>query len=101
MDNEEQQSLEAIGLGDYLSSSYLVTDSWSISSYIQLVNDHRVSITAAKETSLGKQSAEENKYQLSYQIPAFDGMLTWTADYISLKNQDSKWYVWSSYEFRF
>ena len=101
MDDEEQQSLELMGLGDYLSSSYLLTDSWSISSYIQLDNDHRASITAAKETSIGKQSADENKYQLSYQIPVFDGMLTWTADYISLKNQDSKWYVWSSYEFRF
>ncbi len=86
---------------NYLQTSYLMDSSWSVGSYIQLSNDHKLSLVYSYQNLIDNTITEQSKFQFSYQLPALNGLLKFSADAMSPEEQKTDWSIWSSYEFRF
>ncbi|WP_239876205.1 capsule assembly Wzi family protein [Vibrio sp. Isolate25] len=101
MSSEESQSIISDGIDDYLQSSYLNKASWSLSSYLQLVNDHQISAIISTKKLLNDSNEKQEQYQLAYQLPALKGKIKLNIDYINRSTTDSETVFGSKYEFRF
>lgn len=101
MASEERKLFVSEGIDNYLQSSYLNESSWSLSSYLQLANDHQVSAIVSTKTLLSDKNDRLEQYQLAYQLPAFQGRIKFSADYINRGINDSEMVFGSRYEFRF
>lgn len=77
------------------SGSQLYRDSLSISAYLQLRNDHQISIILSKQYH--GLYGNEQKARLGYVLPLLSGRLELSGSYSSLYDQS----FWSRYEFRF
>ncbi|NOJ24031.1 hypothetical protein [Vibrio coralliilyticus] len=99
--SEERKLIVNEGIDNYLQSSYLNESSWSFSSYLQLVNDHQVSAIVLTQKLLNDKNDRQGQYQLAYQLPAFQGRIKLSADYINKDTNDSEMVFGSRYEFRF
>ena len=80
-----------------LRNNYLVDDSWSVSMYLQMENDHDMSMTLQKSTT---ESEDFTDMKVSYRLQAFSGMVNLGAGYLT-EDDKSDGYLWSAYEFRF
>ncbi|WP_242704141.1 capsule assembly Wzi family protein [Vibrio coralliilyticus] len=98
---KESQLIVDNGISDYLQSSYLNKNSWSFSSYLQLANDHQISVIVSTKNLLNGKNDQQEQYQLSYQLPALQGRIKLSADYVSKDTSDSEMIFGSKYEFRF
>lgn len=100
-DQEKQAFQMSSQAHNYLQTSYLMDSSWSVSSYIQLSNDHKLSLVYSFQNLIDNDLTEQSKFQFSYQLPALSGLLKFSADAVSPEEQKTDWSIWSSYEFRF
>ncbi|EEX30694.1 MULTISPECIES: hypothetical protein [Vibrio] len=101
MTSKERKLIVDEGIDNYLQASYLNESSWSLSSYLQLVNDHQVSAIVSTQKLLNDKNDRQRQYQLAYQLPAFQGRIKLSADYINKDTNDSEMVFGSRYEFRF
>ncbi|WP_045975820.1 capsule assembly Wzi family protein [Vibrio neptunius] len=99
--SQESELIFSEKIDNYLQSSYLNESSWSFSSYLQLANDHQVSATFVTKHLLDDKNNKQEQYQLAYQLPALQGRVSLSADYLSKDNRESEMVFGSMYEFRF
>ena len=99
--SEERKLIVSEEIDNYIQSSYLNDSSWSFSSYLQLANDHQVSAVISTQKLLNDKSERQEQYQLAYQLPAFQGRVKLSADYVNKDTNDSEMVFGSTYEFRF
>ncbi len=78
-------------------NNYLVDDSWSVSMYLQMENDHDMSI-ALRQSS--KSSEDITDIKASYRLLAFAGMVNLGVGHLSEGDKSDNQF-WSAYEFRF
>ncbi|MDA0119827.1 capsule assembly Wzi family protein [Vibrio sp. T11.5] len=99
--SEERKLIVSEEIDNYIQSSYLNDSSWSFSSYLQLANDHQVSATFVTKHLLDDKNNKQEQYQLAYQLPALQGRVSLSADYLNKDTRGSEMVFGSMYEFRF
>ncbi|TKF23459.1 capsule assembly Wzi family protein [Vibrio genomosp. F6] len=78
-------------------NTYQLDDSVSAAIYLQLNNDHNMSVSYKKSTI---DSDTIKVTQATYRLPALSGMVHFGVDYTQMK-QDNETNIWTGYEFRF
>lgn len=99
--SQESELIFSKKIDNYLQSSYLNESSLSLSSYLQLANDHQVSATFVSKHLLDDKNNKQEQYQLAYQLPALQGRVSLSADYLNKDTRESEMVFGSMYEFRF
>ncbi|MGF1843519.1 capsule assembly Wzi family protein [Vibrio clamense] len=78
-------------------NTYQLDDSVSAAIYLQLNNDHNMSVSYKKSTI---ETDTIKVTQATYRLPALSGMVHFGVDYTQMK-QDNETNIWTGYEFRF
>ncbi|MBW3697578.1 hypothetical protein EK599_17995 [Vibrio sp. T187] len=106
----QQSDNKSIDLSNQYSSGYqsgmentlLLEESYSVATYIQLKNDHSISVSVQQSKMYAQ---EDTLVQATYRQPALSGMVHVGASYLNSVDDNMKgenqMNFWSGYEFRF